>query len=97
MITAQKTTVSGTPFVSSPPDLLLPFRDDPEDVLSWIQERINCHIPDKESNPELHRLVTRKQMHKCNAYRKRKRKVGSVYRVCHKGREKQHPGHLARG
>ena len=47
-------------------------RDDPEDVLSWIQERITCHISDKESNPELHRLVTRYQMHKCSAYCKRK-------------------------
>ena len=49
--------------------------DDPEDVLSWIQERITCRIPNKESNPELHRLVTQYQMHKC----KRKSKVGSVY------------------
>ena len=40
-------------------------RDDPEDVLSWIQERITCRIPDKESNRELHRLVTRYQMHRC--------------------------------
>ena len=54
-------------------------RDDPEDVLSWIQERITCRIPNKESNPKLHRLVTRYQMHKCRAYCKRKRKVGSVY------------------
>ncbi len=23
--------------------------DDPEKVLAWIQERITCHIPDKES------------------------------------------------
>ena len=53
--------------------------NDPEDVLSWIQERTTCHIPDKESNPKLHRLVTRYQMHKCSAYCKRKRKVGSVY------------------
>ena len=33
-------------------------RDDPEKVLAWIQERVTCHIPDKESDPELHRLVT---------------------------------------
>ena len=31
------------------------YCDDPKDVLSWIQERITCRIPDKESNPELHR------------------------------------------
>ena len=34
-------------------------RDDPDRVLAWIQERITCHLPDKESDPELHRLVTR--------------------------------------
>ena len=50
--------------------------DDPEKVLGWIQEKITCHIPDKESNPELHWLVTRYQMHKCSAYCKRKRKCG---------------------
>ena len=49
--------------------------DDTEKVLGWIQE-ITCHIPDKESNPELHSLVTRYQMHKCSAYCKRKRKCG---------------------
>ena len=50
--------------------------DDPEKVLGWIQEKITCHIPGKESNPELHSLVTRYQMHKCSAYCKRKRKCG---------------------
>ncbi len=50
--------------------------DDPEKVLAWIQEMITCHIPDKESNPDLHRLVTRYQMHKCSAYCKRIRKCG---------------------
>ena len=54
-------------------------RDDPDQVLKWIQERITCHIPDKKSDPELHNLVTRYQMHKCSSYCKRKRKVGSVY------------------
>ena len=43
-------------------------RDDLEDVLSWIQNRITCCICKKESNPELHRLVTLYQMHKCSAY-----------------------------
>ena len=32
--------------------------DDPDRVLAWIQERITCHLPDKESDSELHRLVT---------------------------------------
>ena len=54
-------------------------KDDPDDVLKWIQERITCHIPDKKSDPELHNLVTRYQMHKCSSYCKRKRKVGNVY------------------
>ena len=26
--------------------------DDPEKVLAWIQERVTCHIPDKESDPQ---------------------------------------------
>ena len=34
-------------------------RDDPDKVLAWIQQRITCHIPDKDGSPELHRLVTR--------------------------------------
>ena len=42
-------------------------QDDPDDVLSWIQERITCQIPNKESDPELYNLVTRYQMHKCSA------------------------------
>ena len=50
-------------------------RDDPDKVLKWIQERITCHIPDKKSDPELHNLVTRYQLHKCSSYCKRKRKV----------------------
>ena len=62
--------IDGAPFIN---------RDNPEDVLSWIQERTTCHIPDKETNPELHRLVTRYQMHKCSAYCKRKCKVVSLY------------------
>ena len=52
-------------------------RDDPEKVLAWIQERVTCHIPDKESDPELHRLVTRYQTHKCSAYCKRRQKCAS--------------------
>ena len=52
-------------------------RDDPEKVLAWIQERVTCHIPDKESDPELHRLVARYQTHKCSAYCKRRQKCAS--------------------
>ena len=52
-------------------------QDDPDKVLSWIQERITCQIPDKETSPELHMLVTMYQMHKCSAYCKRKRKCST--------------------
>ena len=54
-------------------------RDDPRKVLAWIEERITCHIPDKENNPELHKLVTRYQLHKCSNYCKRKRKRGKTF------------------
>ena len=46
----------------------------PGKVLACIQERITCQIPDKESNPDLHRLVTRYQMHKCSVYCKQRHK-----------------------
>ena len=54
-------------------------QDDPDEVLGWIQERITCHIPNKESDPRLYNLVTRYQMHKCSGYCKRKRKCGNVF------------------
>ena len=44
-------------------------RDSPEKVLSSIQERITCHIPDSKTSPDLHALVTKYQMHKCNAHK----------------------------
>ena len=56
-------------------------RDPTEKVLTWIEDRITCHVPDKESNPELHRLVTRYQMHKCSNYCKCKRKLGKCKNV----------------
>ena len=54
-------------------------RDKSERVLDWIEARITCHIPDQKGCPELHRLVTRFQIHKCSAYCKRKRKVRGVF------------------
>ena len=48
-------------------------------ALKWIQGRITCRIPDKTSNPELHRLVTKYQMHKCSTYCKRAMKVGEAF------------------
>ena len=41
-------------------------QDDPENILEWIDERITCHIPDEKNNPDLHRFVTRYQMHIAN-------------------------------
>ena len=54
-------------------------QDDPDEVLEWIQDRITCHIPKKETDPELYNLVTRYQMHRCSSYCKRRRKCGSVF------------------
>ena len=51
-------------------------------VLKWIQERITCRMADKASNPELHRLVTKYQMHKCSSYCKRTVKVGGAFLTC---------------
>ena len=53
--------------------------DDNSKVLKWIQDRITCEIPCKESNPELHDLVTRYLLHKCSAYCRRKRKCASRF------------------
>ena len=52
---------------------------DSKQVLKWIQERITCRIPDESTNPELHRPVTRHQLHKCSSYCKRKVKVEGVF------------------
>ena len=41
--------------------------DDPEKLLTSIQEKITCKLLDKESDPVLHALVARYQMHKCSA------------------------------
>ena len=54
-------------------------KDDDDVVLQWIQERITCCIRDEASNPELHKLVTKYQYHKCNNYCRRKMKVGGTF------------------
>ena len=54
-------------------------QDDPATVLSWIEERITCHIPDEEKNLELNKLVTRYQIHKCSACCKRRRRCGNTF------------------
>ena len=50
-----------------------------DEVLQWIQERITCRIPDQASNPELHRLVTKYQTHRCSNYCKRRKKVNNTF------------------
>ena len=53
--------------------------DEPEDVLLWIQNRITYRIPEEESNPELHQLVTKYKSHKCSGYCQRKKKVKETF------------------
>lgn len=60
-------------------DALIIGKDPDSKVLEWIQQRITCHIPEEKSNPELHRLATKYQMHKCSAYCKRKRKFNNAF------------------
>ena len=56
----------------------------PEHVVTeWINKRISCHIPDEKDSAELHRLVTKYQLHKCSNYCRRKKKYRSAY-VTHK-------------
>ena len=62
--------IAGTPVIGI---------DSDNEVLWWIQERITYRIPDKSSNPELHRLVTKYQTHCCSAHCKRRVKVGGIF------------------
>ena len=58
-------------------------KDQPKQVLDWIEQRITWRIPEVQTNPELHRLVTRYQMHKCSNYCKQKAKYhGSFVTRC---------------
>ena len=50
-----------------------------DQIANWVEERITCRIPDQERNPELHKLVTKYQMHKCSSYCKRRKKFGSAF------------------
>ena len=43
-----------------------------------IESKITSHIPDEKISPELHRLVTHFQLHKCNIYCRCK-KYGNGY------------------
>ena len=62
--------IDGAPIIGKSPQ---------EDVLKWINSRICCHIPEEKTNPELNRLVTRYQIHKCSRYCKRTKKYGATY------------------
>ena len=53
--------------------------DAADKIMHWIEERITCRIPHEKSNPELHSLVTKYQMHKCSKYCKRKKKLRGSY------------------
>ena len=58
---------------------ILLWIDDYDVVLQWIQQRITCRIPEEASNPEIHRLVTKYQYHKCNTYCRRFHHTLSVW------------------
>ena len=62
--------IEGAPVIGESPQV---------DVLKWINDRICCHIPEEKTNPELHRLVSRYQLHKCSRYCKRTKKYGARY------------------
>lgn len=54
-------------------------KDHQQVVMPWITDRITCHFPEENTNPELHKLVTRYQRHKCSRYCKRTRKFGKTF------------------
>ena len=50
-------------------------KDEPEEVLRWIQKRITFRIPEEDSNLELNQLVTKYQCHMYSGYCQRRKKV----------------------
>ena len=64
----------GTPHYHLLQDAPVIGKDRPDDVL-----KITCRIPQEESNPELHRLVNKYQLHKCSAYCKVRKKFNGIY------------------
>ena len=54
-------------------------RDDPKKVIAWMEHYMTCHIPDSKTDPELHRLVTKYQAHKCSRYCRRRRRHGKTF------------------
>ena len=43
-------------------------KNTPEEVTDYINNICTCQLPDPESSPTLHQLVTRFQTHRCNKY-----------------------------
>ena len=65
-------------------------KDEPEEVLQWIQKRIVYRIPDENHNPELHQLVNKYQRHKCSGYcQQRKKAKGTFITYCRFGYPRQ--------
>ncbi len=57
-----------------------------EEVKEFIEKYISCRIPPPTESPELNRLVTNYQIHKCNASCLRKAKLGGkVFTKCRYG------------
>uniref|UniRef100_A0A1X7V9W4 Helitron helicase-like domain-containing protein n=1 Tax=Amphimedon queenslandica TaxID=400682 RepID=A0A1X7V9W4_AMPQE len=50
-----------------------------EDVIRFIDERITCHIPNKDTCPELNEVVTRYQLHKCSNYCRKRESLVKTY------------------
>ena len=48
-------------------------------ITEWTESKITCHIPDEKISPELHRLVTHFQLHKCSSYCRRKKRYRNGY------------------
>ena len=54
-------------------------QDKPGEILAWLQARITCRIPNEKSDANLHRLITRYQLHKCSAYCNWRWRCGSTF------------------
>ena len=54
-------------------------KDPPEKKLAYISEHNSCRLPDEKTDPEMHKLVTTYQMHRCTDYCKRKFKKDNIY------------------
>ena len=46
-----------------------------ENIAHFVTQYVTCELPDRISNPQLHELVTKWQLHRCGSYCMRKRLV----------------------